>query len=245
MNACRTEHPGGTTCGNADPLGGQAASVRDLAPLLRRSVELDPLSLVRIRLTTASARALVRLPFGVLAGRTVRADGARPVDTTVGCADLLAWLDGGRAETPEASPAPAARDVEWRAGTPPTGGWRRIETVPDDVIRGLVRSGSLALTAAAVREGVPGAQPRAVVADALLDSVVLTVTAGGTWPATQISLRPLSALTRLGFLPRGSHVAIDLAGRWIRLAAEYGSVYIERPLSLQAIPRYSGPGHPR
>ena len=64
-------------------------------------------------------------------------------------------------------------------------------------------------------------------ADALLDSVVLTVTGAGH--TVEITLRTLSALTRLGFLPRDSHAAIDVAGRWIRVAAAYGSVYAERP----------------
>ena len=74
---------------------------------------------------------------------------------------------------------------------------------------------------------MPGAQPRAEVADALLDSVVLTVSNEAV--AVGITLRTLSALTRLGFLPAGSHIAVDLAGRWIRVAAAYGSVYAERP----------------
>jgi hypothetical protein len=33
----------------------------------------------------------------------------------------------------------------------------------------------------------------------------------------------------MGFLPRGSHAAVDVSGRWIRVAAAYGSVYAERP----------------
>jgi hypothetical protein len=73
---------------------------------------------------------------------------------------------------------------------------------------------------------VPGAQPRAEVADALLDSVVLTVSAGDR--SAPVTLRTLSAVTRLGFLPRGSYIAVDVAGRWIRVAAAYGSVYAER-----------------
>jgi hypothetical protein len=47
--------------------------------------------------------------------------------------------------------------------------------------------------------------------------------------SVEITLRTLSALTRMGFLPRGSHAAIDVAGRWVRVAAAYGSVYAERP----------------
>jgi hypothetical protein len=107
-------------------------------------------------------------------------------------------------------------------------GWRRLETVPEDVIRGLVRQGALALKDAAAREGVPGAQPRAEVADALLDSVVLSVHDDDGRTA-DVTLRALSALTRMGFLPRGGHVYVDFVGRWVRVVAEYGSVYLERP----------------
>ena len=76
---------------------------------------------------------------------------------------------------------------------------------------------------------MPGAQPRTEVADALLDSVVLTVSADAGELSAPVTLRVLSALTRMGFLPRGSHVAVDTSGRWTRVAAEYGSVYAERP----------------
>lgn len=193
----------------------------ELAPLLRRTVTLDASGLVRLRRRGERCSALVRLPFGVLAARTVTLDeSGADYDTTVRSADLLAWLDGERTDPP------TPRDAEWRSGTPPTDGWRRIDTVPDDEVRRLVRSGALALKDAAEREGVPGAQPRAEVADALLDSIVLTATDGEV--EAPVSLRTLSALTRLGFLPHDSHVAIDAIGRWIRVAAAYGSVYEQR-----------------
>jgi hypothetical protein len=184
---------------------------------------MDPRALARFRFTGETAAVVVRLPFGVLAARTVeRARSGEPVDLTLGAADVLAWLDD------EGHDEPAPRDVEWRAGLPPLRGWQRIETVPDDVIRPLVRSGALALKAAEEREGVPGAQPRAEVADALLDSVVLRVSDdAGT--SVDVTLRAVSALTRMGFLRRGGVAHVDVAGRWIRLAAEYGSVFLERP----------------
>ena len=93
----------------------------------------------------------------------------------------------------------------WRATVPPDTGWLRVEIVPDDVVRGLVRQGALTLKEAAEREGMPGAQPRAEVADALLDSVVLTATKDAD--RVEVSLRSLSALVRMGFLARGSHLA--------------------------------------
>ena len=141
----------------------------DLAPVLRRAVTLDPGSLARFRLQDDRATVLARLPFDVLVARTVEVPARETrVDVVVGAQAALDWLDG-------AAESPSARDVEWRSGLPPETGWTRIETVPDEVVRSLVRSGALALKDAAAREGVPGAQPRAEVADALLDSVVLTV----------------------------------------------------------------------
>ncbi len=192
--------------------------------MLRRTVALDARCVARIRLTTAAASGLVRLPFGVLVGRTVAASwSGDPLEVTVRGAALLEWLDGSSAGPPQPD------ETSWRSGVPPASGWRRVETVPDDVVRGLVRSGALALKEAAEREGVPGAQPRAEVADALLDSIVLTASDGPL--RAEVSLRLLSALTRMGFLPRGSHAAVDVAGRWLRVAAEYGSVFGEQPHS--------------
>jgi hypothetical protein len=202
------------------------AGLTELVPALRRAVRLDERALARLRLGPRTATVLVRLPFGVLVSRTVRTSD-RPdavqgsVDVTVRAADALAWFDDPAAATP------AARDAEWRVGRPPDTGWQRIDSVPEDVVRGLVRQGALALEGAAVREGVPGAQPRATVADALLDATVLTLR-GDDGPTAEVTLRALSALVRMGFLPRGGEIHVDVAGRWIRVVAGYGTVYLER-----------------
>jgi hypothetical protein len=192
----------------------------DLAPLIRRAVALDPASLIRIRTRPTAAHALVRLPFDVLVGRRIPGAFGITLDATYVTEDLLGWLDGD-------APDPPQRDQAWRGGVPVESGWRRIDTVPDDVIRGLVGQGALTLRDAAGREGLPGAQPRAEVTDALLDSIVLTVSDAST--EIQINLRLLSGLVRMGFLARDSHLAVDVAGRWVRLAASYGSAYAERP----------------
>lgn len=197
------------------------AQLAELAPLVRRAADLDPATLVRVRRSDDRLGLLIRLPFGVLAARTVQSSSAGRTDTAVPAGELLAWLDGDRVDEP------AARDEQWRGGTPPERGWHRIERVPDSELRPLVRTGALTLKEAAEREGVPGAQPRQEVADALLDSVVLTVRDAGH--SAEITLRTLSALTRLGFLARDSHAAIDVAGRWIRVVGAYGTVYAERP----------------
>lgn len=188
----------------------------DLAPVLRRAVAVDPASLARVRSAGGRASVLVRLPFGALVARTVRVadDPAEPVDVTVRADELLAWLDG--------QPPPAVRDADWRWGSPPVAGWRRVDTVPGEVVHDLVRRGAHALEQAG-----PGGH-RQQNADALLDSVVLTVASDDATTHVEVSLRTLSALTRMGFLPRDSYVAVDVAGRWTRVAAAYGSVYAER-----------------
>ncbi|WP_375493679.1 hypothetical protein [uncultured Jatrophihabitans sp.] len=230
----------------------QLDALHELAPLLRRCVELQSRAVARIRVSGASAGVLVRLPFGVLVSRTVLVTGdpastdpavgtdqTVDADTVVEAAQLLAWLDDPSLEPPQ------SREHEWRTGVPPTAGWRRVETVPDDVIRPLVRKGALALKDAAAREGVPGAQPRAEVADALLDSVVLTIgdTQAPAGPdSIEITLRALSALTRMGFLTRGGPAHVDVAGRWVRVVGGYGTVYLERPGSGLDLRPASRPG---
>ncbi len=216
------------------------AALTELAPVLRRAVALDRRAIVRLRFGVTTATVLVRLPFGVLVSRSVAAAGGEPDrDVALGAAETLGWLDD-----PAATP-PTPRDAEWRSGLPPAEGWRRLESVPDHVVRALVRGGALAVREAAEREGVPDAQPRGEVADALLDSVVLTVTdesrsgvtGTGAGAEAEVTLRTLSALTRMGFVPRDSEVHVDVAGRWTRVVGGYGTVYAERGpglLSLQA-----------
>lgn len=202
----------------------------ELLPVIRRVAGLDGGAVVRIRAEGSTVSAYATLPFKVLVSRTVAVDAALPaLDVAYGAADLLAWLE-------EDAPLPAARDSDWRGALPPRTGWRRLDRVPDDVVRPLIRSGALALKEAAAREGVPGAEPRAAVSDALLDSVVLTVSdgtgagAGGAGVGSAgVTLRVLSSLVRMGFVPRGSAVAVDVCGRWTRLSGEYGNAYAEAP----------------
>ena len=194
----------------------------ELAPVVRRAVALDASAIVRLRADESTLSVFVTLPFKVLVSRTVPvATSPLAADITVSGGELLAWVE-------DDGPEPAARDVDWRGALPPRDGWRRLERVPDDVVRPLIRAGALALKDAAAREGVPGAQPRAEVADALLDSVVLTVSddAGTT---ARVQLRTVSSLVRMGFVPRGSSVTIDVAGRWTRVSGEFGSAYAEAP----------------
>jgi hypothetical protein len=191
----------------------------DVLPLVRRAADLDPDALVRLRCRDERFSAFVRLPFAVLAGRTIPTTSTGLVlDRTLQAAQLVAWLDD------DTRPVPQARDDAWRGTVPPAAHWHRIDVVPDAVVREVVRSGARTLEQAVARHGV---QPRAQVADGLLDSQVLTVS--DDHERAQITLRMLSAVVRLGFLPPGSHIGVDVQGRWTRVAAQYGSVYAERP----------------
>ncbi|SDJ36664.1 hypothetical protein SAMN05444157_3024 [Frankineae bacterium MT45] len=219
--------------------------------MLRRAVSLSPAINVRLQRSGDHLRALIWLPFDIMVGRTLPAGaGGGPVaadfDHTVRAAELLERLDAaegsqvGRGE--ELLARLTNRDTDWRAAAPPMARWRRVETVPGAVIRSLVASGAQALADAAEREGVAGAQPRAEVTDALLDSTVLTLTrdadasADGADDAApvsaplsaQVTLRMITAVTRMGFLPDDAQIAVDVCGRWTRVAAPFGSSYRER-----------------
>ena len=204
-------------------------ALRDLAPLVRRVAALNPHAAARVRRGADTLTLLARLPFGVLVARTLPG-GGEPTDATFRATDLLAWLDGDTDAPPE------PRDLLWRGALPPADGWQRLERVPDADIRRVVRAGALALKDAAAREGVPaGTQPRKEVADALLDAVGLTVSDAGR--TAEVSVRTLSALTRMGFLARDSHAFVDVHDRWIRVVGSYGTVYAETAPGLALNPR--------
>ena len=97
--------------------------------------------------------------------------------------------------------------------------------MPDQVIRDLVRSGALLAADATSRHSQ----------ESLLASVVLTAAPpDGSAPEVQVRLGALTALTRMGFLPRNSEAAVDVSPGWVRVAAAYGSTYVSdgNPLGL-------------
>ena len=210
---------------------GERERLRDFAPLAERALSVADDALIRFRTHQDRIGGFVRLPFDVLAGRTIEATGAgsarsagdnQPAsdsDVTVAAQQFLNWLDDGADE-------PVRADVHWLSALPPRSGWRRVEIVPDTVIRELVRSGALLAQGADTR---PGQQ-------ALLDSIVLTAHAD-SGPPVQVPLGALSALTRMGFLPRDGQAAVDTAAGWIRLASTYGSTYVSdgKPLGLLSL----------
>jgi hypothetical protein len=185
------------------------AQLRDFTPLAERAVSVDAASLIRFRRGPATVAGYVRLPYDVLAGRTLALQslGDGSFDATVSAADFLRWVD-------DPAVVPVAKDAHWLSALPPRAGWQRVELVPDSVIRDLIRSGASLAPDAASRRGQ----------EALLASVVLTATAPGQ--RVEVPLGPLSALTRMGFLPRDAQAAVDVAPGWIRVATTLGSTFV-------------------
>lgn len=195
--------------------------LRDFAPLAERALSVDGEALIRFRAGAGRIGGFVRLPYEVLAGRTIEAAAAEaPSDITVSAKEFLVWLDG------DGGVEPAPADAHWLSGLPPRSGWQRIERVPDTAIREVVRSGALLAAGTDTR---PGQQ-------ALLDSIVLTAQPE-SGPPVRVPLGALSGLTRMGFLPRGGEAAVDTAPGWIRVAAAYGSTYVSdgKPLGLLSL----------
>jgi hypothetical protein len=206
-----------------------AADVADLGAFLGRLVRLDPAALVRIRVAAARPgylAAYARLPFDVLVGRSVRGTLDGDPDQTVSAADLAAGLPTAPAGTGAAVAevvVPARRDQAWRGPLPPADAWRRLDTVPVGTVRRLVSAGVAAFREAQERVGDPRAGQAA--AQALLDHETLTVSDGDR--DAVLPLRVLHAAWRMGFLGErdDADCAVSVAGRWVRLAAPFGSAY--------------------
>jgi hypothetical protein len=200
------------------------AELADFAPMAERAVSADSDALIRLRGAAGSAdqpstiAGFVRLPYDVLAGRTIAGPVPEAFDLTFSAADFHRWQASSEAE-------PIRQDARWLTGLPPRAGWQRIEVVPDTAIREVVRAGALLARSATSRSGQ----------QALLSAIVLTASSDSR--SVDVPLGPLSALTRMGFLPRGGEAAVDTAPGWIRVAAAYGSTYVSdgNPLGLLSL----------
>lgn len=184
------------------------SQLADFVPMIERAISADPATLVRLRADAGAGviAGFVRLPFEVLAGRTIATQVAADFDRTYEAAQLLQWLENPAVEL-------FSRDAGWLSPLPPRTGWQRVEVVPDSAIREVVRSGALLAASATSRSAQ----------QALLDAIVLTARSDSR--TVEVPLGPLSALTRMGYLPRGGEAAVDVVPGWIRVAAAYGSTY--------------------
>ena len=197
----------------------------DLGTFVGRAVRLDPMAVVRLRLT-ADGRVTVwaTTPFDVLATRSVPGS-LDPVDVTAPATSLLTALSVDRVETVD----PGVGGL-WQGLLPPDDGWVVADTVPAAELEALTERG---LTLARENAGPLG--PPA----SLLDQTVLTVSAAAG-PQVKVPLRCLFALSGMGFLGAtddGETVRVSSTSSWLRLDARYGAVVRRR---LTALPLLTG-----
>jgi hypothetical protein len=187
-------------------------------PFLARLVRLDPDAVVRLRPAGDGAVALwARVPWGVLVTR--RVPGPSPVDVTVGATALLSALtDGDR-------PLPPARDRDWRWALPPGEG-TAVETLPAEAVQRLGVAAADTLRAGRGRVG------DRMLRDALLDHVPIVVSTGDE----RIPIRQglVQAMLRMAFMSTDGQdqITVRIAGTWVGLAAEHGSVWLQNRPSL-------------
>ncbi|GIJ27577.1 hypothetical protein Vqi01_27390 [Micromonospora qiuiae] len=209
--------------------------VNDAEAFLARLVRLERTALVRLRPAGTPARTALwaRLPWGVLAVRTVAGAGAG--DVTVAAGQLLAELAAGGAALP------TRHDARWRWPLPPAAS-RRIETLPGAELRRLAQAAADTLRTA----GTHGVAGRAVgqraLRDALLDHVAVVVTPNDEPEhPVRVTQRTVQGLIRMGFLgPGGSpgpdQVQVRAAGRWVGLVGPYGAVWSQKATDLVVRP---------
>lgn len=224
-----------TESGVAQP-GHGISGVADAGAFLARLVRLEPAALVRLRPAGTPGRTALwaRLPWGVLAVRTVAGSGAG--DVTVAAGQLLAELAAGR------TALPAGRDAQWRWPLPPASS-RPVEVLPGREVRRLAEAAAGTLREAAAH-GVAGrAVGQRALRDALLDHVAVVVTPDDEPDRpVEVTQRMVQGVIRMGFLgpadgsPGIDEIRVRVAGRWVALVGPYGAVWSQKATDLAVRP---------
>jgi hypothetical protein len=205
----------------------------DARVFLGRLTHLDAAALVRLRPAGTGRTALWgRLPWGVLVTREVGA-AAPAADVTVAAAALLRAGDGG---------LPERRDAGWRWPLPPDPG-TVVEEVPAARLREVGAAAAVTLREVA-RDGLAGRPVGSrMLREALLDHVPVVVQAPGAG-RVEVPQRLVQGVLRMGFVGDGdAEVRVRLAaGRWVGLAAPFGTAWLPPPgsLVLRPAPRVVG-----
>ncbi|MGK5676201.1 hypothetical protein ACSNOB_25560 [Micromonospora sp. URMC 106] len=213
--------------------------VADAGAFLARLVRLDRDAPVRLRPTGAAGRTALwgRLPWAVLAVRTVAGEG--PGDVTVAAGELLAGLAAG------GGALPPRRDERWRWPLPPGAG-RRVETLPAGELRRIATAAAGTLRDAAAH-GVAGrAVGQRALRDALLDHVPVVVTPDDApGEPVEVTQRMVQGLVRMGFLGAAEgeagatgagDVQVRTVGRWVGLVGPYGAIWSQKATDLVVRP---------
>ncbi|MDO5099561.1 MAG: hypothetical protein Q4D85_12545 [Corynebacterium sp.] len=191
-----------------------------ISALLLRAAAIDESALARLKQRETDVEVFVSTPFGVLASR--RAPGTISRDGAVVKAATFAA---------EQFSAPAV-DAMWDAGElPPLSGFQLVDVVPTDVAFRLNQSGKDLARQFSSAVGPP---------QSLLNQTVLTVSNEDV--TAEIPMRMVFALNALGFIPSDAAPAaiprqlrVSKAGRWLRVDAPFGSVYLCERINLLVI----------
>lgn len=190
----------------------------DLLTFTERALRLDEAAVIRLR-TRADGLvgAWVATGFDVLAVRVVPGRLAPP-DVTCSADGLRQGL---RASGADGAVDPGfPMDSAWRGALPPETGFAHLDDVPADALDALAREGVELARAHAGPQGPPAS---------LLDQEVLTVSSGAT--TVGVPMRCVLACAAMGFLgaaAAGEVVRIRATDTWLRVDAQYGSVFRRR-----------------
>ena len=215
--------------------GGGAGMVSFLA----RVTGIDASAMVRLRQLTDGADGnppvvdvFATTPFEVVAARrlqgTVSRDGA-----VVGADAMLDALNGSNfAAASEQAPIELnlgrPRDPSWPGALPPASGFKLIDNLPVDIVRGLADEGQKLARQFSGPMGPP---------QSLMNQTVVTAESGEV--SVEIPMRMIFACTNLGLIPSFAapmnvprHLRVSGLSRWVRIDAPFGSVYHSNRLSL-------------
>lgn len=194
-----------------------AAERGNLAVFVERALRLDDAAAVRLH-TRADGLvgAWFATGFDVLACR-VLAGRVQPPDITCGADALRAGL--GAPDPSGCCDIGYSMDSAWRTALPPETGFFHLDDVPAAVLMDLARQGA---DLAREHAGPQGPPP------SLLDQEVLQVMADKE--TVGVPMRCVMALVAMGFITGAGDeiVRVRLASAWLRIDAQYGSVFRRR-----------------
>lgn len=183
---------------------------------LQRAQGIDSQTLVRLRAQQENPELIdvfVQTPFEILASRRVRGVLSAP-----GVLRIDDALNGHGADVA----------YQWAGALPPEQGFELIDTIPVSVVRELADQGQALARQFSTSLGPP---------KNLLEQTVLTVSSETA--SVEIPMRLIFGCVALGFIPSlGSKVdaprylRVSQSGRWTRVDAAFGTVYLSRGLPL-------------
>ena len=195
------------------------AAAANLGAFAERARRLDDAAVIRLRQRSPDTLvAWTATGFDVLASRVVKGT-ARPADICIGADELLRGLPAADASG-YVDPG-FAMDSAWRGVLPPDSGFVHVDDVPAGAIVDLADRG-----AEVSKE--QGSQGPPV---SLLDQEVIHVSGAGV--TVGIPMRCVFALTAMGFVDADAAdevVRVRTLGPWLRIDAQYGSIYRRRDL---------------